>query len=143
MSNDFSWVKYILDELARDIKSVIVTHIAKFGLEDADFVDKLEVKSDNKGLISYIAPDYVKFVISGRKPNSKFPPVEAIAEWCNNKGIPSDNSTVYLISRAIALNGISPRDFISSAEQDIDKALDDFFNEWCEYIELAIEADKV
>lgn len=137
--NSVSDLQLILSELANDIKTVILEHINRFGLSDAAFADKLEVQSDQKGLISIIAPDYVKFVISGRKPNSKFPPIETIAEWCESKGIPSDNSTVYLISRAIAVNGIAPRDFISDAAQDIDKCLDDFFIEWAEYIEEAIK----
>ena len=51
---------------------------------------------------------YVEFIESGRRPGS-WPPPHAIAEWCQRKGIPSDNSTVFLICRSIYERGIKAR----------------------------------
>ena len=127
-------ISFIFEELAKDIKSAVLDHISRFGLSDSNFVNELNFEQTNKG-VTIIGPDYVRYILSGRKAHSKFPPPEVIAEWCVSKGIPSDNSTVFLISRAIAYNGIPARDFMTAAEPDIDRLLDEFFKEWAGYVE--------
>lgn len=55
--------------------------------------------------------EYGKYVLSGRKPNSKMPPVSKIQEWCRYKGIPE--GAAYAIARKIGKVGIKPFNFIS------------------------------
>lgn len=57
--------------------------------------------------------DYTYYMINGRKAGGKFPPVGKIRQWIKDKGItPTGNITInqltYLISRKIAVEGITP-----------------------------------
>ena len=63
------------------------------------------------------------FVESGRKPNSKFPPPQAIKKWIQIKGLNewktkegkpiSRDAQTFLISRSIAKKGIKPFPFFT------------------------------
>ena len=86
--------------------------LVRNGLGDSQLLRDLKVEvvdSDNKAVISFMINDYIKYIVSGRKPGSKFPPPTVIAQWCKRKGLPSDNSTVFLICRHIAVHGIPAR----------------------------------
>lgn len=88
--------------------------------------------SDN--LFMLIFPDYVEYINSGRKPNSKMPPVDAIVTWARQKGIQTDNGTIWKIRRGIAENGIKPRPILDElfimAEEEWDKEwASELFNE--------------
>jgi len=59
-------------------------------------------------IIGYIiSQDYSEYLVNGRPPSEKFPPIEAIKEWILDKGIPYDNlnSTAFLIARKIKESG--------------------------------------
>ena len=58
----------------------------------------------SKGLITIVVNDYIDYIESGRG-SGKMPPTKPIIDWCRRHGIPSDNSTVYLIRRSIGENG--------------------------------------
>ena len=72
----------------------------------------------------YYAPEG-EFVESGRRPNSRFPPIGAIAKWAKEKGIPqfrdkkgryiSNDTRTFLLSRSIAIKGIKKFPFFSDA----------------------------
>lgn len=55
----------------------------------------------------------------GRKPGSKMPPIDAILEWVDRKGIDKDpatqRSTAFLIARSIAVKGIEGRHYLRDA----------------------------
>ena len=77
----------------------------KYKLGSSKLNKDLDVRiQDNIFLL--IMPDYVEYVNSGRKAGAKMPPVEAIANWCRSKGIPSDNQTIWKIRKSIAEDGI-------------------------------------
>ncbi len=68
--------------------------------------------------------DYLAYIDAGRKPQSgKQPPIEALREWAMARNIPADNSTLFLISRAIHREGIEPRPILSILDQEIEKRL--------------------
>lgn len=79
--------------------------------------------------------DYVQYIESGRRPGT-WPPPHVIAEWCQRKGIPSDNGTVFLICRSIYEKGIKARPIMDGGggfweltEQYFDRAwAEDIFN---------------
>lgn len=80
-------------------------------LRGSDIYKTLAVKATNDGdlIFDIILNDYIVYIESGRRAGAKFPPVEPIVKWCRKHGIPTDNSTVYLIRRAISRDGIKPR----------------------------------
>lgn len=80
-------------------------------LRGSDIYKTLAVKATNDGdlIFDIILNDYIVYIESGRRAGAKFPPVEPIVKWCRKHGIPTDNSTVYLIRRAISRGGIKPR----------------------------------
>ena len=88
--------------------------------------------NQSTGEIDFFYADDGKWVESGRRPNSRFPPPGAIAKWAKEKGIPqfrdkkgryiSNDSRTFLLSRAIAIKGIRPFPFFTDAlEQSINK----------------------
>lgn len=68
------------------------------------------VKEDENDVIAeLLVNDYIQFIESGRRKGAKFPPVAPIVKWCRKNGIPTDNSTIFLIRRAISRDGIPAR----------------------------------
>lgn len=67
--------------------------------------------------------DYITFIESGRRQGAKMHPVEPIVRWAREHGIPTDNSTIYLIRRAISRDGIQERPIMA-------KVFDELDNEW-------------
>ena len=98
-------------------------------LSDSDIYRTLSVRATNDGdlVMDIVLNDYIQYIESGRRKGAKFPPVEPIVRWCKEKGIPSDNSTIFLIRRAIARDGIAPRPFMAKVFDELDRAWD---NEW-------------
>ena len=89
-------------------------------------------------MIELLLNDYVQYIESGRKKGSKFPPLEPIVKWAKKRGIKTDNSTMFLIRRAIAEDGIKPRPFMYKVLNTIDKKWD---GEWSS--ELFQELTKI
>ena len=116
-------------------------------LINSNIYNTLSVHATNDGdlVFDILLNDYIAYIESGRRKGAKMPPVEPIVMWAKKHGIPSDNSTIFLIRRAISrdgiklvtnLNGGSTRSFIclndNIANKLFDKItleLDKFFNE--------------
>ena len=92
----------------------------------SDIYNNLQVKATNDGdlVFDILLNDYLTFIESGRRKGAKFPPVEPIVKWARKRGIPTDNSTIFLIRRAISRDGIAPRPFMDKVFEDIDYAWD-------------------
>lgn len=90
--------------------------------------NSISFEINTKGEVTFLADETAEFVESGRKPNSKFPPPPAIEQWAKIKGIPqfrdkrgryiSNESRTFLLSRAIAKNGIRPFPFYTDAVEE-------------------------
>lgn len=76
-------------------------------------------------VVSLMLNQYVRYIESGRRKGAAFPPPEPIIRWMRKHHIPTDNSTVFLIRRAISRDGIKPRPFMEKAMQAIDEAMTD------------------
>ena len=100
---------------------------------DSDLYKDLKVLARDDGDIVFdlMLNDYLVFIESGRRAGAKFPPVEPIVRWAKKRGIPTDNSTIFLIRRAISRDGISPRPFMAYIFEEIDERWD---NEWSDKI---------
>lgn len=84
------------------------------------------LESGNDIIVNLLLNDYEVYVENGRKSN-KFPPVEPIVRWAKRKGLPTDNSTIFLIRRSIAEKGIQPRPFMNTVFQDMEQQMDSKF----------------
>ena len=96
-------------------------------LVGSDIYKTLSVKATNDGdlIFDILLNDYITFIESGRRKGAKFPPVAPIVAWARSRGIPTDNSTIFLIRRAISRDGIKPRPFRAHVLEEIDREWDD------------------
>jgi len=104
-------------------------------LVNSQIYNTLSVRATNDGdlIFDIILNDYLVFIENGRRKGAKFPPVEPIVRWARSRGIPTDNSTIYLIRRAISRDGIKARPFMAHVFEEIDnewndKVADEIFN---------------
>ena len=92
-------------------------------------INSVRYTINSQGKIKFLYDKDGKWVTSGRKRNSRFPPPAAISKWIKQKGIQgrgkngrfiTNKSLTYLISRGIAKKGIKPLPFMKMA---IDKTV--------------------
>ena len=101
--------------------------IGRNTLTSSEIYKTLSVKATNDGdlIFDIVLNDYLTFIESGRRKGAKFPPVEPIVRWARSRGIPTDNSTIYLIRRAISRDGIKPRPIMQYVLEEVDKEWND------------------
>ena len=105
---------------------------------DSNIFKEMYAKASGNIVIQLLLNDYVQYIESGRKAGSKFPPIQPIVQWAKKRGIKTDNSTIFLIRRAIAEDGIRPRPFMYKVLETIDNKWD---GEWSS--ELFNELTKI
>lgn len=95
-------------------------------LVNSQIYKTLSVRATNDGdlIFDIILNDYLVYIENGRRKGAKMPPVEPIVRWARSKGIPTDNSTIYLIRRAISRDGIKARPFMAHVLEEIDREWD-------------------
>ena len=91
--------------------------------QDSNIFKEMYAKASGNIVIQLLLNDYVQYIESGRKAGSKSPPIQPIVQWAKKRGIPTDNSTIFLIRRAISEDGIRPRPFMY-------KVLDTIYDKW-------------
>ena len=111
-------------------------------LTSSQIYKTLSVRTTNDGdlIFDIILNDYIQFIESGRRKGAKFPPVEPIVKWARSRGIPTDNSTIFLIRRAISRDGIKPRPIMQYVFEEVDREwdeqlADELFNKIMEMID--------
>lgn len=111
-------------------------------LVNSQIYKTLSVRATNDGdlIFDIILNDYLVYIENGRRKGAKLPPVEPIVRWARSKGIPTDNSTIYLIRRAISRDGIKARPFMAHVMEEIDRewdnnVADELFNKIMEEID--------
>lgn len=88
---------------------------------------RLEVDTNN-AVIRLLFDDYISYLEKGRPPRKgKQPPLDELRDWALSKNIPTDNSTLYLIARAIWRDGHKGRPIMATIEQQIERR---FETEW-------------
>ena len=123
-------ISKIVTEFTKDIMQLVSAAMEGQDLNNnkssSDIYKNLQVKATNDGdlVFDIILNDYLKFIESGRRKGADMPPVEAIVEWAKKHDIPTDNSTIFLIRRAISRDGIAPRPFMDKVFEDIDDVWD-------------------
>ena len=136
-------ISKIVMEFSKDIMDIV--RVVMESNIDSDSYKNLKVIAKNDGdlVFDIILNDYLEFIESGRRKGAEMPPVEPIVRWARSRGIPTDNSTIFLIRRAISRDGIAPRPFMATVMEQIDlnmpnwydkifdeitKLINDFFN---------------
>lgn len=136
-------ISKIVMEFSKDIMDIV--RVVMESNIDSDSYKNLKVIAKNDGdlVFDIILNDYLEFIESGRRKGADMPPVEPIVRWARSRGIPTDNSTIFLIRRAISRDGIAPRPFMATVMEQIDlnmpnwydkifdeitKLINDFFN---------------
>lgn len=120
----------IMKVLQDELYILIEYSMKQKGLGQSDLLDKAKINiSDNIFLL--IFPDYIDYVNSGRRPNAKMPPADAIINWCRQKGIPTDNNTVWRIRQGIAKQGIKARPVL---DMIFDLAENEWMTDWSQRV---------
>lgn len=132
-------------KLVRDIMDSNVGMNMKVGkntLSDSDLYRELSVRSTSDGdlVFDIMLNDYIQYIENGRRKGAKFPPIEPIIQWCRKKGLPTDNSTIFLIRRAISRDGIAARPIMARVFDELDRNWNDgwadhIFNKIMEHID--------
>lgn len=91
------------DLIVQELKA---KHIALGMKASGQWLESLEVEAYETGAKIW-GEDYTEYLVNGREPG-KFPPIDAIKKWIEDKGIVSDipvSSLAFLIARKIANEG--------------------------------------
>lgn len=136
-------ISKIVMEFSKDIMDIVRAVMESNIGSDSYKNLKVIAKNDGDLVFDIILNDYLEFIESGRRKGADMPPVEPIVRWARSRGIPTDNSTIFLIRRAISRDGIAPRPFMATVMEQIDldmpnwydkifdeitKLINDFFN---------------
>ena len=120
----------IMKVLQDELYILIEYSMKQKGLGQSNLLNKARINiSDNLFLL--IFPDYIDYVNSGRRPNAKMPPADAIINWCRQKGIPTDNNTVWKIRQGIAKQGIKARPVL---DMIFDLAENEWMTDWSQRV---------
>lgn len=121
-------ISKIVMEFSKDIMDIVrVVMESNIG---SDSYKNLKVIAKNDGdlVFDILLNDYLTYIESGRRKGAKMPPVEPIVRWARSKGIPTDNSTIFLIRRAISRDGIAPRPFMATVMEQIDLNMENWYD---------------
>ena len=144
MDNITSLAKVFAEDVMNITADIMASNIMvnKKGINtiapNSDIFKDMYAKASGNIVIELLLNNYVQYIESGRKAGSKFPPIKPIREWAKKKLGKEDNSTIFLIRRAIVRDGIKPRPFMYKVLNAIDKKWD---GEWSS--ELFQELTKI
>ena len=145
LANEFMEVVRLVMDSEAGINSKVGVNTLSNSNIYRDLLASGQIKSD--GLVATVLlNDYIFYIENGRRKGAKMPPAEPIIRWAKSRGIPTDNSTIFLIRRAISRDGIKGRPIMERVLEIMDakmiadggwldiifgeiiKELDDFFN---------------
>ena len=133
--------------IAEQIKRIIQYSMEKNGvndkimantLVDSHIYEDLEVKEEDEGLIKVLIHDYYQYIESGMR-EGHWVDADYLIPWMIDKGIPTDNNTLYRIQWSIWKWGISPRPFLDDAWEMVDEYWDDWADQIIEIMMEDIE----
>ena len=133
-------ISKIVMEFSKDIMDIVRAvmesnlldnhKVGRNTITGSDIYKNLQVITKNDGdlVFDILLNDYLTYIESGRRKGAKMPPVEPIVRWARSRGIPTDNSTIYLIRRAISRDGIAPRPFMATVMEQIDLKMENWYD---------------
>lgn len=129
--------------LAEQCKRVVQASMEKNGVNDkinvntlidSHLYEEIDTESDLE-MVRFMVNDYYQYVESGMRPGH-WVNEEYLIPWMQDKGISTDNNTLYNIQYSIYKWGISPRPFM----EDAFEMIDDYFDEFADkVIEILLE----
>ena len=139
-------IKHFRDVMASDMG--INQKTGTNTLKDSNLYKQMDMKVyPDMAMVEVLINSYAEYVDMGRMShaevntgnftpmkNSGFPPLNVLRDWAQRKGIPTDNRTLYLIGRSIAINGIRPRPVFSYAWRDLEDMLPEYLDKLFEAI---------
>jgi len=93
----------LTDEFTKIIKDLKAKHI-ELGMKASGKWLEGVVLETTETSATIFGTDYTKYLVDGRPPSDKFPPIDKIKQWIYDKGLNYDipiNSLAYLIARKI------------------------------------------
>ena len=115
--------------IAEQVKRVIQLSMEKKNLVDSHIYEDLDVSNADLELIKVLIHDYYQYIESGMEIGN-WVDAEYLLPWMADKGIPTDNDTLWHIQNSIYLHGIKPRPFFDEAWEMID----DYWSNWADDI---------
>ena len=133
----------ILNEFAFEVEEIVKDELTKIGLpEKYPSLQPVKLTNSVKGTTNDMFEvileinDYYVWIVRGRRPlaqnpAAKPPPFKAIREWIGRRKFQfadkrgrlfSYDRTAWIVRRAVWVNGVKPRDFITPALDRICKA---------------------
>lgn len=103
------------------------TKVNKNTLKDSQLAKDVEVKVQelNNPIIDIMFNHYIVYLEWDRPPKyGKQPPISALRDWAIKNNIPDDNSTLYLISRAIWRDGHKARNITGTLFKEVEERFD-------------------
>ena len=104
-------------------------------LVDSHIYDEIGVNVSDMELITILVNDYYQYIESGME-TGHWVDEKYLIPWMQDKGISTDNNTLYNIQYSIWKWGISPRPFMDEAWDMLDEYWEDFSNK---IIEILLE----
>lgn len=133
-------LQQVTQAIADDLRTLVNTIANDIGtnpktgrntLASSNLIKNTDIKVNSKDgsvVIDILFDNYVNYIEHGRKPRTgKQPPIDALRDWALERNIPTDNSTLFLISRAIWRDGIEGRPILATLEEEIDHRME---GEW-------------
>jgi len=123
-----------LELLAENVKRCIQASMEKNGINDkigvntlidSHIYDELDVSLSDIELIDILINNYYQYIESGTEPGH-WVDEKYLLPWMEDKGISTDNNTLWHIQDSIYRFGISPRPFLDDAWQMVEEYWDDF-----------------
>lgn len=134
-------IKKVIETIAAEVMQFIdiVAARPEINLKGSQLIRNAKVDVRYEGgsvVIETLFDNYVQYLEQGRKPRQgKQPPIDALRDWALERGIPTDNSTLFLIARAIWRDGQQPRPIIATLEEEIERRME---SEWADLLFDAI-----
>ena len=133
---DYSKLHEALGLLAEQAKRVIQASMEKNGVNDkinvntlidSHIYDEIDINVVDLEMVQVMVNDYYEYIEGGMEPGH-WVDAEYLIPWMVDKGIETDNNTLWHIQDSIYKWGISPRPFIDDAFA----MLDDYFDEFAD-----------
>lgn len=115
--------------IAEQVKRVIQLSMENKNLVDSHIYEDLDVSNADLELIKVLIHDYYQYIESGME-SGNWVSAEYLLPWMIDKGIPTDNDTLWHIQNSIYKHGIKPRPFFDEAWEMID----DYWDNWADDI---------
>jgi len=120
-----------INALLKDIEDIVVFVLKKIDLDNSRFAKGIKINWIDEAIVIDM-PAYGKFINSGRKKNSRMPPIYAIINFIRHQKITStdlsEESLAFAIAKSIAIKGIKARPFIEELARQSAKLVAEHLN---------------